>query len=395
MISWKNLDFLSTIKAATPPLTPHSSRGTPIFCSNMPSDIFNWLPPEIHIKIVKYLSIQSDHVLLRDIRSFTSASPTVRRYFYANQCASFVRPYIQDIYRIFGDEALVPLGVILLQIRKVRAQTRGLTSLQIEQRIRPYLDAFTRFENSEPEDEWKGNLGCITALIKMDREFDSIWLDFSYYIWKMYYLRARGAWRARLSDYDPPPSYRSTVINHFLRYDLYCQLGCNEEEKLFAKNEHVKELESHLYKLMIPTDGRRTERINMICLIKELLERILYSVDRQINYLGDARKERNQVDDIIRQGGTPEFVMQRLQECRFKSRRESDTKLFLDHVCLQGYPFVLYLQQLSVIGRKACILDMFFKITTEKLQAKAGMTKSTRSATKRESMYSSLALGGS
>ncbi|KAF5582718.1 hypothetical protein FPCIR_9389 [Fusarium pseudocircinatum] len=141
----------------------------------MPSDIFNWLPPEVHINIVKYLSIQSDHVRLRDVRSFTSASPTARRYFYANQCASFVQPYIQDVYRIFGDEALVPLGVILLQVRKVRAQTRGLTSLQIEQHIRPYLDAFTRFENSEPEDEWKGNLGCIAALIEMDREFYNIW----------------------------------------------------------------------------------------------------------------------------------------------------------------------------------------------------------------------------
>ncbi|PNP75028.1 hypothetical protein FNYG_11676 [Fusarium nygamai] len=339
----ENLDFLSAIKPAAPPLTPQSSRGKPIFCSNMPSDIFNWLPPEIHINIVKYLNTEANHALLRDMRSFTSASPTARRYFYANQCASYVRPYIQDVYRIFGDEALVPLGVILLQVRKVRAQTRGLTSLQIEQRIRPYLDAFTRFENSEHEEEWKGKLGCITALIKMDREFDNIWHNFSNHIWKIYYSRARRAWRARLSNYDPPPSYRSTVINHFLRYDLYCQLGCHGEDKLFAENEHVKELESHLYKLMIPTNGRRTERINMLWLIKELLNRILYSIDWQINYVGDARKERNQVDDIIRQGGTPEFVMQRLRECRFKSRRECDTKLFLDHVCLQGYPFVLYL----------------------------------------------------
>ncbi|KAF5568300.1 hypothetical protein FPHYL_2837 [Fusarium phyllophilum] len=349
----------------------------------MPSDIFNWLPPEIHVNIVKYLNTEENYVSIRDIQSFTSASPTARRYFYANQCDSFVRPYIQEVYRIFGDEALVPLGVILLQVRKVRAQTRGLTSLQIEQRIRPNLDAFTRFENSGPEEEWKEDLGCITALIKMDREFDNIWNKFRHYTWRLY------SWRARLPHCDP---YRSTVINHFLRYDLYCQLGCDGEGKLFAENEHVKELESHLYKLMIPTTGRRTERINMLWLIKDLLNRILYSVDWQINYVGDARKERNQVDDIIRQGGTPEFVMQRLRECRFKSRHECDTKLFLDHVCLRDFPFVLYLQQLSSSARKACILDMFFKITTEKWQVKAGTGNSTRSATKRESIKSSLAL---
>ncbi|KAF5709540.1 hypothetical protein FMUND_10030 [Fusarium mundagurra] len=354
----------------------------------MPSDIFNRLPPEIHINIVKHLGPEGNYVSIRDIRSFTSASPTARRYFYANQCASFVRPYIQEISKKFGDEALVPLAVILLQARKVRAQTRGLTSPQIEQRIRPYLDAFTRFENSEPEEEWKGNLGCITALINMNREFDNILDDFTYYILKRYYLRPR------LPLYDPPPSYQSTVINHFLRYDLYCQLGCHGEDKLFAENEHVKELESHLYKLMLPTNAHRLGRINMLYLIKELLDRILRSVDKQINYAGDARKERKQVDDIIRQGGTPEFVMQRLRECRFRSRHDRDTKLFLDHVCLLGYPFVLYLQKLGDSARKACILDMFFKITTEKFQAKAGIRKSTASATKRERIYSSLALSG-
>ncbi|KAF5642782.1 uncharacterized protein FTJAE_3498 [Fusarium tjaetaba] len=356
----------------------------------MPSDIFNWLPPEIHINIVKNLNIQANEDLFRDVRSFISASPTARRYFHANQCASIVRPYIQDIYRIFEDEALVPLAVILLQVRKVRAQTRGLTSLQIEQRIRPYLDAFSRFENSVPGERWKEDLGCIAALISMNREFDIIWHESRVYIWKLHYWRTVTPRR----NYDLPCSDRSTVINHFLRYDLYCQLGCHREDKLFAENEHVKELESHLYKLMPSTDGRRMARLNMLCLIKDILDGILESVDWQINYVGDRRRERNQVDDIIRQGGTPEFVMQRLRECRFKSRQKYDTKLFLDHVCLQGSPLVLYLKQLGKIAQKACILDMFFKITTEKLQlqAKAGMRMSTRSATKRESIYSSLSL---
>ncbi|KAF4439219.1 hypothetical protein FACUT_4296 [Fusarium acutatum] len=345
----------------------------------MPSDIFNWLPPEIHINIVRYLNTRANHGLLRDIRSFTSASPTARRYFYANQCASFVRPYIQEISEIFEDEGLVPLAVTLLQVRKVRVKTRGLTSSQIEQHLRPYLDAFTHFENSEPEEEWKQDLGCITALINMNREFDIMWQE--------YY------WRVRLPNYVPPPSDRSNVIDHFLRYDLYCQLGCHGEEKLFAENEHVKEFESHLYKIIPPKPRvRRSARINMLWLIKKLLEKILFSVDWQINYVGDARKERNQVDDIIRQGGSSHFVMQRLRECRFKSRDERDTKLYLDHVCLQGYPFILHLQQLTRDAQKACILDMFFKFTTEKLQAKAGISKSTRSATKRERMYRSLAL---
>ncbi|KAH7166730.1 hypothetical protein DER46DRAFT_573618 [Fusarium sp. MPI-SDFR-AT-0072] len=132
----------------------------------------------------------------------------------------------------------------------------------------------------------------------------------------------------------------------------------------------------------------------MLWLIKERHGKILSSVDSQINYFGDARKERNQVDDIIRQGGPPHFVMQRLQECRFKTRHRYDTKLYLDHVCLQGYPLLVHLQQLRRDAQIAYILDIFFKITTEKLQAKAGMWKSARSATKRESIYRSYARVG-
>lgn len=360
----------------------------------MPSDIFNRLPPEIHINIVKYLKTQegntrlhlmqalvnlalnqdfgsfSSYKSLRDVRSFTSASPTARRYFYANQCASFVRPYIQNISKIFQDESLVPLAVILLQARKIRARTRGLTSSQIEQSIRPCLDAFTRFENSEPEEGWKEDLGCIKALTNMNREFDHIMNQ---------YPSREGR------------SHRSNFINHFLRYDLYCQLGCHGEEKLFAENEHIKELESHLYKLILPKPQTGSwEALNMIWLMKKILGSIMESVDSQVQYVGDGRKEINQVDDIIRQGGPSDFVMQRLRECRFKSRSEYDTKIFLDHACLQGYHFIAYFRQPTRDARNA-LIDMFFKITVETLQKKAGMSGSTRCARRLESLYRSLA----
>ncbi|CZR36039.1 uncharacterized protein FPRO_03701 [Fusarium proliferatum ET1] len=367
----------------------------------MPSDIFNRLPPEIHINVVKCLKTQegntmlhamqalanhaliqdfgslSSYNLLRDVRSFTSASPTARRYFYANQCAFFIQPYIQNISKIFQDESLVSLAVILLQARKIRARARGLTSPQIEQSIKPCLDAFTRFEKSVPEEEWKEDLGCITALIDMNREFDHI----------VYQYSSRERWSYQV----PQSSYRSNFINHFLRYDLYCQLGCHGEDKLFAENEHIKKLESHLYKLILPKPQTGSwEVLNMIWLIKKILKSIIRSVDSQVQYVGDGRKEINQVDEIIRQGGPSDFVMQRLRECRFKSRLEYDTKIFLDHACLQGYPFILSLRQPTRDARKA-LIDMFFKITVEKLQEKAGKSGSTRCARRLESLYRSLA----
>ncbi|KAF5963584.1 hypothetical protein FBULB1_13282 [Fusarium bulbicola] len=343
----------------------------------MASDIFNWLPPEIHINIVKHLDVRAKLDVLRDVRSLNSASLTARRYFYANQCASFLRPYIQEIYRIFGDETIVPLAVILLQVRKIRAQTRGLTSLQIEQHLRPHLDAFARFENSEPEEEWKYDMGYITALIKMNRELDIMWDEY---------------WQWYMPSYVLTCSQLSNIANHFLRYDLYCQLGCNGKEKLFSENEHVKDLESHIYKLLpLPKPLRVRElTANMLWLVKKRHTMILASVDNQIEYV-DPRIERKQVNDIMRQGGTPDFVMQRLRECQFKTRRAYDNELYLDHVFLQGYPLLLHLQQLTRDARIACVLDIFFKVTTEKFQMEAGMSRSTRSATKVERIYRSLA----
>ncbi|KAF5584727.1 uncharacterized protein FSUBG_12690 [Fusarium subglutinans] len=338
----------------------------------MASDIFNWLPPEIHINIVKHLDVQAKLDVLRDVQSFNSASPTARHYFYANQCASFLRPYIQEIYRIFGDETLVPLALILLHVRKIRAQTRGLTSLQIEQRLRPHLDAFARFENSEPEEEWKYDLGYILAIFNMNREMAIIWGEYCQF--------SRPGTRTKLSN----------AVNHFLRYDLYCQLGCNGEEKLFSENEHVKELESHIYKLLPQPPQARELGVNMPCLVKNRHKRILLDVRWQLGY-GDARNEQQQVDDIMRQGGPPDFVMQRLRECRFKTKGAYDVKLYLDHVVLQGYPLLLHLQQLTRDARAAYVVDTFFRIVTEKFQIGSGMSRSTRSTTKAERIYRSLA----
>ncbi|KAH7260770.1 uncharacterized protein BKA55DRAFT_672627 [Fusarium redolens] len=333
----------------------------------MTSDIFNWLPPELHINVVA--NLQS----LQDIRSFTSASPVARRYFHANQRTSFLWPYILEIHANFGDEALVPLALILLQVRK------------IEQRIRPYLDAVTRFDISESSEEWKTNLGCIAAIIHMIREIGPITAG------SVNKFRDQMPRTAR--SYIHSYADRGQVVNAYLRYDLYCQLACNGEEKLFAEREQVKELESYLHKhLPQPYQARPRTPVNILCLIRQRHTDILFCVDLTIGMSRSERSERNQVKDILRRGGPRPFVLQRLQECRFMKRQRDDIKAYLDYVSLQGYPFLHYLEQLEPHAQKACVLDIFFKITTERLRELAGIRVTTRSAAKRANIYQAYAM---
>ncbi|KAJ9422888.1 hypothetical protein FOXG_19100 [Fusarium oxysporum f. sp. lycopersici 4287] len=349
----------------------------------MPSDIFNWLPPEVHLNIVD--NLQSLH----NTRSFTLASPTARRYFHANQRTSFLWPYILEIQANFGDEALVPLALILLQVRKVRAQTRGLTSLQIEQRIRPYLDAVARFDKSEPAKEWKTNLGCISAVINMIREFGPITAG------------SVNGFRNHLSGiarYDIHIfANRGHAINVFLRYDLYCQLACNGEERLFtqreAEREQVNELESYLHKRLKHPQQAHHPWIpdTMMKLIKQRHRDILLSVDDTFGVSRSARRERNQVEDIIRLGGPGPSVLQRLQQCRFVTRQRDDETTYLDYVSLQGFPFLHHLEQLEAEAQKPYVLDIFFKVTTKRLQELAGIRVATRSAARQESIYQTYA----
>ncbi|KAH7202592.1 hypothetical protein BKA60DRAFT_600764 [Fusarium oxysporum] len=259
----------------------------------MPSDIFNWLPPEVHLNIIQ-----------------------------AN----------------FGDEALVPLALILLQVRK------------IEQRIRPYLDAVARFDKSEPAEEWKTNLGCISAVINMIREFGPITAG------------SVNGFRNHLSGiarYDINIfANRGHAINVFLRYDLYCQLACNGEETLFtqreAEREQVNELESYLHKRLKHPQQAHHPWIpdTMMKLIKQRHRDILLSVDDTFGISRSARRERNQVEDIIRLGGPGPSVLRRLQQCRFVTRQRDDETTYLDYVSLQGFPFLHHLEQLEAEAQK-------------------------------------------
>ncbi|KAK2484490.1 hypothetical protein H9L39_02470 [Fusarium oxysporum f. sp. albedinis] len=129
----------------------------------------------------------------------------------------------------------------------------------------------------------------------------------------------------------------------------------------------------------------------MMKLIKQRHRDILLSVDDTFGVSRSARRERNQVEDIIRLGGPGPSVLQRLQQCRFVTRQRDDETTYLDYVSLQGFPFLHHLEQLEAEAQKPYVLDIFFKVTTKRLQELAGVRVATRSATRRESIYQTYA----
>ncbi|KAF4345215.1 hypothetical protein FBEOM_823 [Fusarium beomiforme] len=335
--------------------------------STMFSDIFHKLPPELHSNVVGNFNS------LEDVRFFTSASPVARRYFHANQRNSFLRPYMMQIQENFGDEALVPKALTLLELRKVRAQTRGLTSLQIQHRLKRYLDDKTlhddeAFLDSEPKHEWKKDLGCMVAIMtKILPEVASILESYRNEV-KRRFSRVPG-----LAGKAPkiPPADRRILVDAFLRYDIYCHLFYNGDEKLFVERLYSP----RKYRFCLPQHLALILRsssvpISILELIKHRHREILVHVETVLNrHLTlrqgmSKRSERYQVQDIMHQGGPSTVISRRLQECRFTTSDERDKKTYVDYMCYQGYPMLKYLEQLEPRCLGDYVIDAFFKITT-------------------------------
>ncbi|KAF5696149.1 hypothetical protein FMUND_15771 [Fusarium mundagurra] len=349
--------------------------------SSMSSDIFHKLPPELHFTIVGNLRS------LEDVSSFTSASPIARRYFHANQRTSFLRPYIVQIHENFGDGALVPRALTLLELRKVRAQTRGLTSLQIQQRLKCYLDDKTLHDDeallaSEPKHEWKKDLGCIIALTK--KVLPGVASILESYRNEVKRRFSRIPWLAEKAP-EIPSADRRILVDEFLRHDIYCYLFYNGDESLFVEKLHS----SRKYRSCLPQHLALILRsspvlISILELIKHRHREILDHVETVLNrhlafcQTTSKRNERNQVQDTMRQGGPSTVISRRLKECRLETSYKHDKKAYIDYMCYQGYPVLQYLEQLELPHLKDYVIETFFKITTKKRQEKAGWRVTTR-----------------
>ncbi|KAF4445656.1 hypothetical protein F53441_10605 [Fusarium austroafricanum] len=340
----------------------------------MPSDIFSKLPPELHFNIVGNLNS------LHDILSFTSASPAARCYFKANQ-RSFLRICITEIEQHFADETIVPWVLILLKLRKTRAQTRGCTSLQIQQRIKPLLDAIVGFDYSKPTDEWKGDLGCIIALRRMFPEIKRLVTCFEK---KIDCLPTRAA---RSEPHKISAADRRTLIDAFLRYDIYCHLFHNGYEQLFDEKAHLSEkfrpcLDRHI---TYPGQTNSYFHTTILELIQGRHREILNYLDFRGMVHQSKRNEHNQIEDIICLGGSSHdaVVWRRLKECRFRTRQTDDEAVYLDYISMQGYPLLQYMEQLEPKILEDYILETFFRVTTTKLQEEAGWPVTTGYSGKR------------
>ncbi|KAI6760540.1 hypothetical protein HG530_009400 [Fusarium avenaceum] len=221
---------------------------TTVFENGVSSDIFDKLPAELNTTIFGHCNTRA--------------------------C---LKQSISEIQSDLISDDLVALALLLLRLRKLRQEAHGRTSLQIQQLIRPAVDAVLHLDPSNPTQEWKGSLAQIIVLRRIlpgIRDF----------IVSQQERKIPGG----IAATDEEPAKLTTVQKHslidtLLRHDIYCHSFHYGHELLFhgksLKDKFSPCLDRGLFSYFDTASRPMRRGITILDLIKARHKRLLNLVD--------------------------------------------------------------------------------------------------------------------
>lgn len=331
---------------------------TTVFENGASSDIFDKLPAELNTTIFGHCES------LKDILSLISASPAAHFCFLGNTRAC-LKQSISEIKSDLISDDLVALALLLLRLRKLRQEAHGRTSLQIQQLIKPTVDAVLHLDPSNPTQEWKGSLAQIIVL----RRFLPGIRDF---IVSQQERKIPGG----ITATEEEPAKLTTVQKHslidtLLRYDIYCHSFHYGHELLFhgkvLKDKFSPCLDRGLFSYFDAASRTIRRSITILDLIKARHKKLLDLVDED-NWVRTPNSEQIRVREIVNRGGLINIVWRRLRICRYQHRDESQERGYLQHMSQQGYPLLCYMESLDLPSLENHVYATFFEVSETKRQ---------------------------
>ncbi|CVK96106.1 uncharacterized protein FMAN_13994 [Fusarium mangiferae] len=177
-------------------------------------DPFGRLPVEMNVKIMLLLGVD-------ELLSLTRASPTAWQHFRADH-AIIIRSHLPRIYIHYGHPASIPLLMLLIRLRKLRAELRGKPRADIENKLDPILTSILSEDCMETPPQWKSHLPILAAATGLIPELCNVFKKRSIY-----------GWEAGLSLTEIPPYATWVFVESFLRYECFCNISYGSEGFLF------------------------------------------------------------------------------------------------------------------------------------------------------------------
>ncbi|KAM0487992.1 hypothetical protein ACHAP7_001810 [Fusarium lateritium] len=335
----------------------YSRSYTTILENSAGSDIFNKLPAELNSAIVRHCSS------LKDVHSLISASPAARVCFLGNSYA-YLKQHVAEIkFELVGDD-LVALALLLLRLRRSRRETYGGTPLQVQQLVKPIVEAVLCLDPASPSQEWKGSLAQIMALQRFlpeIREFIASQQKDQIPDW------------ARDKDGEPAElttAQKHKFIDTFLRTDIYCHSFHHGHELLFQGKESKEKLSRclnlGLFFYFTPDSRLGCTGITIPELIQNRQKELLDLVNKDI---GERTQdsEQSQAREIMNQRGQMDVAWRRLRIRLYQHRNGDQEMEYLKHVSRQGYSLLHYMESLDLHSLRIFVYDTFFKVSGKQI----------------------------
>ncbi|EWG48657.1 hypothetical protein FVEG_16300 [Fusarium verticillioides 7600] len=289
-------------------------------------DPFGRLPIEMNVKIMLLLGID-------ELLSLTRASPTIWQHFRADH-AIIIRSHLPRIYNHYGHPAAIPLLILVIRLRKLRAKLRGKPTAEIENKLDPILTSVLSEDCMEVPPQWESHLPILAAATGLIPE-----------LCNTFEKRLTYGWDRGLSLTELLPYHTWVFVESFLRYECFCNISYAPEGFLFQTMFDFKNI--FLKPLLVKTAFSPSELRAW-----GQAERMVKPCDITLNEWRQSSRNRfkfNPPEFYIRQSS---LILQSVRETLLSKspRRAKDGKKLLNilmirgdryrdfryHLCLQG-----------------------------------------------------------
>ncbi|KAM0245552.1 hypothetical protein ACHAP5_005359 [Fusarium lateritium] len=329
-----------------------------IFENDAGSNIFSKLPAELTIAIFGHCSS------LKDVHSLISASPAARACFLGN-AHTYLKQHVTEIRsELIGDD-LVALALLLLRLRRSRRETYGGTPIQVQQLVKPIVEAVLRLDPVNPSREWKGSLAQIMALRRFlpeIREFIASQQKDQMPDW------------ARKTDKEPAElttAQKHKFIDTFLGTDIYCHSFHHGHELFFQGKESKEKLSRYLNLglfFYFTQDSRLgCTGITIPELIQNRQKALIDLVDKNFEER-TSDSEQSQAREMMHRRGQMYVAWRRLRIRLYQRRSWNQEMEYLKHVSRQGYSLLYYMESLDLLSLEIFVYDTFFEVSVKQRQ---------------------------
>ncbi|KAF5578497.1 hypothetical protein FPCIR_11538 [Fusarium pseudocircinatum] len=288
-------------------------------------DPFSALPPEINIQILGYLS-------LHDMQSAISCSLMLSRTFTSNR-RYILEPHLRELQLSYGDISLFHLAAAAMHLRELHSKHDGDTISVLEMQVEPVMDYILRLNAKTIEE--RRNISLYMAIAAKDLLPEIIDAFTTGLKIRHRYQSPDSLWPAKA-----PLGLRAAFTDGFLRFDCYRSIFHYKGQGLFQERACIKDDFLNSFPPFPNFDDKILRMYPYMILgkIRPRYHKIMKELDSRHPRFGRG---------VVWPKGAWKKYLATTDIINYRNRTTDQHDYFVHRLLLQGYPKLMFFEQLS------------------------------------------------